>query len=451
MAMTGPSTPSDLFTLERAYRAPRDPLMTPANPEIIYRDIPAAFQPTWDIASVQSALANHLAGMFVGSSLLTDALLGDPRVQATLTTRTSALYGKQVRFRGAEADKDGRCLETWQNAWRRIGPTSVLSEMSRSDVMMGFSPAQLLWDTSDPIWVPIIRQWNTQFAYYDQVGREYIAITYDGLLPIVPGDGKWMLSTPHGAYRGWMHGAVRAVAQPWLTRAFALRDWARYSEIHGIPIVKAKVPAMGDAIQKQRFQASLRNLGSESVVMLPQGIDGILASYDLDLLEARDNSWQAFLGLVVQCDVSIILAILGQNLTTEIKEGSNAAASEHGDVKQKVTEWDNNTRALSIYRDVARPFAAFNFGDPEKAPYTYWDIEPEAERYDRAKTLQAVAVACFDLSRAGVKFNPLEILKPYRIQGIPEQESPIMPAPAAAPGSTTGPSEPGDKKESAPA
>ncbi len=424
MALTGPTITQDpnLFDLARAYLQPRDPLSQPASPEIVFRDIPAAFAPAWDVASVQTALAAHLTGFFTGSALLTDALLGDPRVQATLMTRTSSLFGRPVKFRRAEADTDGSVLKAWKKVWRKTAPVSVLSEIQRWSVMMGFCAAEVTWDTSEEIWCPYLKPWNPQYLWYNMVTREYIAITYDGLLAVEPGDGKWMFCAPHGSYRGWLHGAVRSVAQPWLTRAFALRDWARYSEVHGIPIMKAMVPAVGDAIQKQRFRASVSNLGSESVVMLPQQIDG--SGYDLELLEAKDQAWQAFLGLIVQSDMSIILPLLGQNLTTEVKEGSFAAADTHSDVKQDVLEFDNSNMCDTIYRDVARPFALFNFGDPEKAPRTWWDIEPIEENYRRAQTMQAFATACASMTQAGVKYDPATLAKSYHIKGIPDQPTP---------------------------
>ncbi len=421
MTLAAPQ-PDDIYTMARAYQPPRDPLDKPADPRVMFRDIPTAFAMTWDPLSVQSALAAHQVGMFTGSSLLTDSLLGDPRVQATLMTRTSSLFGRPVKFRRAASDTDGSVIKAWKAAWKKSAPTGTLTEIQRWTVMMGFCPFEVTWDTSGDVWCPYLKVWNSQFVWYNIVPREYIAITYDGLLPVTPGDGKWGLSTPHGPYRGWLHGSIRAVAQPWLARAYALRDWARYSEVHGIPIVKAKVPAVGDAKQKQRFQASLSNLGSESVVMLPMQIDG--TGYDLELLEATDQSWQSFLGLVVQCDMSIILPLLGQNLTTEVKEGSFAAANTHSDVKQDVLELDNKNIADTLYRDVARPFAAFNFGDPEKAPYTYWDIEPIEENFRKAQTLQAFGSAVLAMTQGGVKFDPVTLAKQFSIAGIkpPEEQ-----------------------------
>lgn len=413
---------NNLFDLSAAYQPPSDPLAVPADPKVIFRDLPAGYTFGWDATSLTAALSQHVNGVFVGSALLTDALLGDPRVQATLLARTQALFGRPVRFRKGTGPKADECYEAWTSVWSRIGRMNVLSEVMRWAVMMGFQHSEVAWDTSTDLWVPYLKPWNPQFEWYHLVSRTYIAITYDGLVPIQPGNGKWFGYSPHGSYRGWLHGAVRSVGVPWLTRQFAIRDFARFCEVHGIPIVKAFVPAVGDPQQKQRFASGLRNLGSESVVMCPLGIDG--QKYDLDLLEAKDTSWQAFPAMLNTCDASIILPLLGQNLTTEVKEGSFAAAREHGDVKQSVLEGDNASISDEIYESLARPFAYFNFGDPAAAVFTDWIVEPAEDHYKAAQTFREFAAGVSELSRSGAEFDPGALAAKYRIPGVPNQKTP---------------------------
>jgi phage gp29-like protein len=424
MAMTI-QTPPDVFDIEYAYKAPSDPLDKPADPAVIYRDIPAAYSQGWDPSTMQGVLQAHLNGTFLGSALLWDSLLGDPRVQATLLARTQALFGRAARFKAGKGPKADECLAAWKERWPLIGKLSTLSEILRWQIGMGFQHSEIVWDTSGEIWTPYLKPWNAQFEWYHLISRTYIATTYDGLLPVTPGDGKWFESSPHGSYRAWLHGVVRSIAIPWLTRQYAIRDFARFCEIHGIPILKAFVPAMGDAQQKQRYQNSLRNMGSESVVMCPVNVDG--SKYDLELVEAKDTSWQAFSSMLNACDASIILPILGENLTTEIKDGgSYAAVKGHGDVKQSVLEGDNTTMGRDIYECVARPFAFYNFGDPDAAPYTDFDVGAIADVTKFAQALQAYAVACSDLARGGVEFDPGALAAAMNLPGIPNQPTPTF-------------------------
>lgn len=401
-----------------AWQPPRDPLARPdqvrARAEIIPRPIPVStIQTKFAVSDVQIGLDNHVIGSFNLSADLIDAIMGDDRVQATLGSRVGGLFGRQVKFtRSDKGDPDlaEECLGAWKEAWSTIAPEPALSQMHRWDIMAGFSMSTLIWDTGGEYWVPRLVPWHLRYSWYLPQFFAYYATTQDGVALVSGGDGLWVLHTPHGAYRGWMQGAVRSVAQPWLIRNFAYRDWARYSERHGMPLIISKEPAAGDPALKEQFAEQLNNLGGEIVLRLPQGTEPQF-SFGVELLEASDNSWQAFPGLIDRCDMSIVLAILFQNLTTEVSEGSFAAARVHSDVRQNALAADNRALSHTIYTQIARPFAAINFGDANLAPFTEWDVEPVEDREASTKVFGEFAQAVFSLRRAGYEISDPDEIK----------------------------------------
>ncbi len=395
-----------------AWQRPSDPLKRGdprASAMVINREIPNLnIGTSWGVDDVRRALVDLPIGMFDLPSQLWDAVRGEARMQATIGSRTGGLFGRPVRHtsaslpsvKGSRAAKE--CRDAWVQAWPTMMPEPVLSEIQEWGVGLGFAPAQLLWDTSNPVWIPHVRPWATRYTYYHWTLRCYVALTMDGSVPITAGDGHWLNHAPHGEYRGWMHGAVRAIAQPWLISSYAYRDWARYSERHGMPIIKAMTPAAGDKDEIAQYRNSLATLGQESVIALPQGVEKQFG-YDLDLLEATDQAWQGFAQLIDRCEMSIVLALLHQNLTTEVKEGSYAAARIHGDVRQSALEADGRALSQTIYRDIARPFAALNFGDPDLAPKTSWKITPYEDSATAAKTFVDFATAIATMRKSGYK------------------------------------------------
>lgn len=402
-------------TDDPAFQPVKDPLASSdakGAAKLIYRQIPlTTIQTDWSVSDVRNALDAHTQGLFDRSSQLIDAVVGDDRVQATLGSRTGGLFGRPMKFTPANSsDKAREVCEAWKKDWPRIAPEAVLSEISQWTILQGFSGNPIVWDTSGDRWVPMLRPWHPRYTFYLPQVFSYVATTQDGLVPIVGGGGQWFLHAPHGEYRGWMRGAIRAIAQPWLIRNFAYRDWARYSERHGMPIVKVYVPAAGDPVQRDNFVASMANIGQETAVMLPQGVDESY-SYDVDILEAADQSWQAFPGLIDRCDMSIVLALLYQNLTTEVKEGSYAAARVHGDVRQSALASDNNGFRLSIRSQLARPYASFNYGDPDLAPWTEWDIDPVEDRDGASKVFQTFCTAVKTLRDGGWEITEDKDLK----------------------------------------
>lgn len=398
-----------------AFQPPSDPLKDQAvNPSIVHREIPLVSVATsWTVADVRRAYGDLVVGIFDGPAQLIDSVVGDSRVQAAMASRTGGILGRPVdfiiprRYRDSDAAKE--CRDAFVDAWPVMATEPVLSEFQCWGTMLGFGPGQLLWDTAGEYAIPHPRPWHPRYTYYHWLYRCYVAITQDGQVPITPGDGHWMLHAPHGEYRGWMRGAVRAIAPWWLARNYALRDWARYSERHGMPIIKGLTPAAADPLQIQQFRDALSTLGQETCVQLPQGTDKAF-SYNVELLEASDGAWEGFAQLIASCDREITLALLAQNLTTEVKEGSFAAARVHADVRQALVEADARALAQMIYMQLARPFAAMNFGDPELAPRVVWNVQPYEDNLTAVQTFLQFSQAVYALRNAGKEVQDVERL-----------------------------------------
>lgn len=435
------------------YSLPRDPLSRLSGGDVkrnaytVFRDVPVQTLTTWDVSTIRQALDEHRLGKFQLPAQLVDSLTGDDRVQSAMGSRTDALFGKPL-VHTAKRDKTSTQRKqhaAWVKAWKSCGSKAVLEEMQRWTLTMGWSLAEILWDTSVTPWQPYLKPWHPQYVYYEPYLRKYRVSTIDGVIDVTPGDGKWFLHAPHGAYRGWMQGAVRALAQPWFIRQLAWRDWARYSERHGLPMLKAMVPAVASPEMKKEFTDAMNGLGQETTVMLPQMIDG--TGFDVDILEATDRSWESFPGLMDRCDMAITLTILWQNLTTEVKEGSLAAARQHGDVRQNAIEFDNEGLSESVYTQLARPFFMYNYGDPEGASRSAWDVTPIEDRKDKALVFQAFASAVASLRAAGYELDTLGLARLALKYGIRLKagEITIKPPAAGAPKANVG--EPGAPKE----
>lgn len=372
---------------------------------VIPRDVPIVTVSTgWEPYSVRLALAQLVTGIFELPAQLVDSVTGDSRVQAALSSRVGGLLGRPVDFQIPKRHVDSaaarECAEAFEDAWPVMAAESFLGELQKWAVLLGFGIGTNRWDMSGEYATPHPSVWHPRFSYYHWTYRCYVAMTQDGQEPIVGGDGTWILHAPRGEYRGWMNGAIRAIAPWWLGRNYALRDWMRWSERHGFPIILAKTPAAGDPVQVAQFRAACANLGQESVAQLPQGNDGV-NSYGLDLLEAKILSWDGFGALISACDSEITLSLLAQNLTTEVKEGSFAAARVHADVRQSLLEADARALSSTIYQQLARPFAWMNFGNADLAPRVVWNVKPYEDDLTAAQTMLAITQALVNLKNAG--------------------------------------------------
>lgn len=424
--------PTDPLTVD-----PRDAVEGRA--KLVYRDVPIiTIQNGWSVAGVRNALYQNMWGYFYESGQLIDSMLGDDRVQATLGSRIGGLFGRELIVEPANDSKAAKDVaDAWAPSAADICGGWALTETAAYSIFQGFGHGQILWDTSGAIWRPEPRPWHPMFEWFDWYTRKYIAISQDGNKPIIPGDGKWYGHLPFGSYRGWIRGAMRAVAEPWVIRHFAIRDWAGFSEIHGFPQRLGKVPAAADPEQRAAYEASLAGIGSNTALIIPTGVDGESIGYGYELVEATATAWEAFPGLRDHCDLAIVLAIKFQNLTTEITSGgSYAAAKEHGkgDVMQVAA--DNRAWMRTLRHDFARPFAYLNFGDADLAPITRWDV-PEPPREDHASNAEAFAkfgTTMQALATSGLKFDDPSELRTFAEKMLGLRSLPkfsISPTPAA--------------------
>lgn len=400
-----------------------------ARVQIAYRQIPnVVIQDKWRPHQIRNALSAHMMGLFDGSTQMWDAICGDDRIQPTVDARVDGLLGAEPivipsqikRVKGSRAAKE--VADMWSDNLTRIQSEASTSERQRYVIGMGFACGTLNWDRTKPIWIPVFTPFNSRWMFWHWTLNVMVAITLDGSYAVFPGDGNWVLHAPHGELRGWIRGAIRAVAQPWAIRNFAYRDWARFSEVHGNPWLVGKVPAAADPKARDAFRAQLQNVGEGVVLILPQGVDTAALGYDVEFREATDSSGDdAFSGLIDRTDRSIILVIQGQNLTTEVDEGSLAAARVHAAVKQTKLQSDERSEALTTYCQVARPFAEVNYGDADLAPMTRRDIEPVEDYKDRAALLQNIGAAMQALRNGGIEFEDAEELRRFlmRTFGMP--------------------------------
>ena len=108
-------------------------------------------------------------------------------------------------------------------------------------------------------------------------------------------------------------------------------------------------------------------------------------------------------------------------MTTEVSEGSLAAARAHAGGKQTKLQSDERIESFTTYTQIARPFAQVNYGDADLAPITRRDIEPIQDYSERAKLIQAVGAALQAMHQGGVEFEDEQELQRFIAQcfGMP--------------------------------
>lgn len=392
----------------------------------------------WTVSLVRQALIEHELGEFQASAMLAEHMMRDDRVFATLDQRVLGCLGlpycldvSDTTTNRQQAERLASRIRVW---WPLALPESTLADLLRWSILMGFAIGELAWSTDAGEWRPAsLRIHHPQFATYDHSAGRFSVLTDRGREVVTPGDGRWVLFSPLGASRPWMQGAVRALAVPWLGRTFVRRDWFRRSEIDGVGVRKAFVPRAGvTAKQVDDYLRQVQRLGTETTLKLIRGKDQS-DSFDFDLVTTDLNASTGFSQLVGHCDTAITLAILGQNLTTEVeKGGSYAAAGVHARVLMDRLEADVAMLGATCRQQILVPWGRYNIDgfDVDATPWPRWDTTPPDDVQKRATALASLAQALPNMIAAGIDLGP--VLERFGL----ERDNSVAPT-AAPPPSTS--------------
>lgn len=359
----------------------------------VYREPVQRQLSVWNPTRVRQALAGLQQGDFSAAGALVDAVIADDRVQAALGTRINGVLSLPLNFEAADdTPRAAAAAETLELDWWSIADEATLAEWVSYALLLGASLAELVWDVSGERAIPRLQVWhptNVRRKGDDWQVRQGL----DKWVTVEPGDGKWALLTPFGQRRFGTRALLRALSIPWLSKQYAVSDWNQYSELHGSGTRIGKAPAGASADERRQFRNDLANLASDSVVVVPEG-------WGVELLEAKVGSGVAFEKLIAWADKATAVAVLGQNLTTDVEGGSLAAAEVHERVRYDLVQADTEVLATTLHNQVVWWWTLFNLGDAVLAPWPDWDSAPPTDELTVATALSTRAQALLTLATA---------------------------------------------------
>jgi phage gp29-like protein len=342
----------------------------------------------WNVARVKRALLAHEQGDFRDSAYLASAMDRNPRIASALNTRILAVLGLPFAVQPSEAHKQrsGPLAKRLEARWFGILPEPVLRRVLRRALTLGATICEQVYDTrgGDGWWPQTLRPVHPHHQRWDDVRGRWLVMTTEGEVVVEPGDPQWVVFQ-HSATEPWMDGVVRCLGMEDAIRAYAVRDWARRSEKHGLPIAIARVPEAASEADKERFFDDVSALGRESTVMAAQGATE-QESFDLELAEVADSKGELFSALIDKVDSDVSIALLGQNLSTEVKGGSFAAAKAHERVRADYLEADAQLLSTTARDQIAAPWAEYNAGDRALAPWPTWNADLPEDAAQTATT-----------------------------------------------------------------
>lgn len=178
-------------------------------------------------------------------------------------------------------------------------------------------------------------------------------------------------------------GVLRVVGWMYLLKNFALKDWAAFNEVFGMPLRLGKFDPAASPADREALIQAVRNLGSDAAGVISKATE-------IEFVEAASQGGKAnpYQSMAEFCNREMSKAVLGQTLTTDTagSTGTYGAARVHGQVRRDLVEADAQALATTLREQLLRPLVGFNFGWDRPAPWFRFKYEEEED----LKTLSEV-------------------------------------------------------------
>lgn len=346
---------------------------------------------SWTLDLIRQAEVTADTGTLRWAAELCDAICADDRAKAA-RLQLSGLFGLPLAFEdgvGRLRRRARRAIEVEEDWWSAFSDETLL-DLLMWGVVLGVGLARITWVEERGRVVPRLEVWHPRALRWDPWTSTWRVRLFDGSeIPITPGDGTWVLYTPQAENEPWKHGAWKPIARWWRAKRYAMGDWGRHSEqASGLKVATTED---GTDEDRTRIATDLSGAGSDVAMALPPG-------WDMKQLSVAASTVDVFDRLIDAADDATTISFLGQNLTTEVKGGSYSATSVHETVSRSVLRALASSLAGTLRAQVLVPWAIFNFGAVDVAPWPAWDLSPPTDRKQDTEILEgrtrvAVAVA----------------------------------------------------------
>lgn len=363
----------------------------------------------WDKKRADRAIELHDQGIFLESSTLVHAASRYAPVRtAMMLRRAPVLFLDRKIRRGSRgfARIVGQEIED-QLADRGHGeqpsptfPPQLWGSIEDDLGSMGFAILQHAYSAPDRNGTRLCfsRRWPTEATQFYRYRKQFVAVTFDGPVDIIDGDGKWSIISKRDEpmFDGW----IRAVSSEYLSGAFARASMDNYIDEYGDPKWVGYSPeGVGPSTPEgEQFSEGLANMHEPGAwIELPYG-----AKADVVQLEGKTST--VFMDADRLSLRNVLIAILGSEGGIEKNVGVYTPESIMG-VRYDVAADDLAAITRGINYGRIRPSNEINYAatiEKERDAGRWVDPVLEVELPDAELDARTAAIAKRMLDRAAI-------------------------------------------------
>ncbi|MFP3866885.1 MAG: DUF935 domain-containing protein [Desulfobacteraceae bacterium] len=205
-------------------------------------------------------------------------------------------------------------------------------------------------------------------------------------------------------------GMLRVVAWMYLFKNYALKDWATFNEVFGMPLRLGKYEPSASQVDRDALVAAIRALGTDAAGVISKNTE--IEFVEITARQSGNNI--PYLVMAEFCNREMSKAILGQTLTTDTagSTGTYSAAKTHNLVRQDLLRADAEALSRTLRAQLIRPLVGFNFGWDKPLPWFRF-------KYDEQEDLKTLSEVFVNLDKIGYPLTQEHVSERF---GIPLPE-----------------------------
>jgi hypothetical protein len=371
-------------------------------------------QTRWHNKDLEEAEFAADAGLMGNAARLMRSCRKDGTFAGVLSTRTGGLVRLPKKFRGAPEIVDALELghDSVRSVFDEMFPPAELSLLAADGLLLGVGVGELIpvegrdypvFCRLDPEW--LVYRWNENRWYYSSIV---------GMLPITPGDGRWILHTPGGRQAPWQNGLWRAIGRAWVDKEHARLHKSNWEGKLANPARVAVAPQGAAEVQKLAWFKAVMAWGMNTVF-------GMTPGYDVKLLESNGRGYECFNTTIDRSNTDMIVCIAGQIVTTDGGAGfSNADI--HKSIRADLIKDTADGLAYTINTQGIPQFVVARFGEAalEESATVEWDVTPPKDKNAEAVAMMTAANALTAMTAALAPYGRTVDVDTFAVKfGIP--------------------------------
>lgn len=284
-------------------------------------------------------------------------LLYDPHLWSCIQSRKSGTLASDYEIVGTNS----------KNVIAALSEINItqLAEDILDALLYGFQPIEIYWDYLGNKIIPIKAIAKPQELFYINSSKElmYRASGSTKGQPLPP---RKFLDIRYKSSHSNPYGIALLSKCYWSIKFKngGIRFWVNFMERYGMPLLIGKYNRGSTRTEAERLAEELATMTEDSVIVTPNDIDIAMEE------PHRYSSVRLYSEMIKLSNSEVSKAILSQTLTTEINNGSKAAAETHYKIRDELIKSDMRLVEQGI-NTLIKYFLELNYGKSDDTRFQF--------------------------------------------------------------------------------